>query len=58
MTVYTIFAEGDRELAKVASLEEAAIQMLTIVSKYARSKIFIGSSSRTDQRMRIKGLAA
>jgi hypothetical protein len=29
MTVYTIFAEGGRELAKVASLEEAAIQMLT-----------------------------
>ena len=29
MTVYTIFAEGGRELAKVASLEEAAIEMLT-----------------------------
>jgi hypothetical protein len=29
MTVYTIFAEGGRELAKVASLEEAATEMLT-----------------------------
>jgi hypothetical protein len=29
MTSYAIFAEGGHELARVASLEEAAIEMLT-----------------------------